>query len=148
LDAKTLILGCSRDAREIAEELLEKDGEVIVAIPGTTDDAGLFDDLSPAKAEKIEILPVTDSFSCSGAAGCFSLTFNGNGQPVNRTVASIILADEGVRKPNFHLYNIGASSSVISLSRARELIESGSGPAKNISAGKRIVFLTGLADET
>jgi len=148
LDAKTLILGYSRDAREIAEELLEKDGEVIVAIPGATGDAGLFDDLNPARAEKIEILPVTDSFSCSGSVGRFSLTFTGNGTPVTRTVSSIIIADEVERKPNFSLYGVGESSGVVSLSQVYECIESGSGPAKKILSGKRIAFLTGLAEES
>ena len=132
LDAKTLILGCSHDARDIAEELLGKDGEVIVAIPDGTGDAGLFDGLNAAKSAKIEILPVTGPFSCSGAAGDFSLTFTGNGQPATRTVTSIILADAGVRKPNFSLYGVGESSSVVSLSQAREFIESGSGDRKSV----------------
>ncbi len=148
MDAKTLILGHSREAREIAEKLLEKDGEVIVAIPGAPGEAGLFDNLNPAQAERIEILPVTGSFSCSGSVGRFSLTFTANGQPVTRTASSIVLADEGVQTPNFRLYGVGESSSVMSLSQARNFIESGSGPAEKILSGKRIAFLTGLADES
>ncbi len=148
MDVKTLILGCSRDARNIAEELLGKDGEVIVAIPDETGDADLFDGLDAAKSAKIEILPVTGPFSCSGAAGRFSLTFTGNGQPDTRTVTSIILADAGIRKPNFALYGVGESSRVVSLSQAREFIESGSGPANEIASGKRVAFVTGLADES
>ena len=148
MDAKTLILGCSRDARDIAEELLEKEGDVIVAIPDGTGDTGLFDGLNAATSAKIEILPVTGPFSCSGAAGHFNLTFTGNGEPATRTVASIILADAGVRKPNFSLYGVGESSCVVSLSRARAFIESGSGPAKAIASGKNVAFITGLADES
>ncbi len=149
MDAKTLILGCSRDAREIAAELLEKDGEVIVAIPGGAGDAGLFDDLNAGKkAAKLEILPVTGSFSCRGSVGQFSLTFTGNGNPVTRTVSSIIIADEVERKPNFSLYGVAASSSVVSLSQVCEFIESGSDPAKKILSGKRIAFFTGLAEES
>jgi len=148
LDAKTLILGCSRDAREIAEELLEKDGEVIVAIPGSTGDAGLFDDLNTGKkVAKLEILPVTGSFSCRGSVGQFSLTFSGSGNPVTRTVSSIVIADEVERKPNFSIYGVAASSGVVSLSQAYEFIESGSGPAKKILSGKRIAFLMGLAED-
>ena len=108
MDAKTLILGSSRDAREIAKELLEKEGDVIVAIPRTTGDAGLFDDLNTAtKTGKLEILPVTGLFSCSGSVGRFSLTFTGNDTSVTRTASSIILADEAERKPNFSLYVLG-----------------------------------------
>jgi len=149
LGAKTLILGYSRNARQIAEELLEKDADVIVAIPGTTGHAGLFDDLNTAsKTGKLEILPVTGFFSCSGSVGRFSLTFTGNDTSVTRTVSSIILADEVERKPNFALYGVGQSSSVVSLSQACEFIEFGSGPATKISAGKRIAFITGLAQES
>ena len=149
MDAKTLILGCSRDAREIAEELLEKDGDVIVAIPGATGDAGLFDDLNAeAKTGKLEILPVADFFSCSGSVGRFSLTFTRNGTSVTRTVSSIIIADEAERKPNFSLYGVGESSGVVSLSQACEFIESGTGPAKKSLSGKRIAFITGLAEES
>ncbi len=148
MDARTLILGCSRDARDIAEELLGKDGEVIVAIPDGTGDAGLFDGLDAAKSAKIEIFPVAGPFSCSSAAGHFKLTFAGSGEPASRTVTSIILADEGVREPNFSLYGVGESSSVVSLSQACEFVESGSGPAKEIAAGKRVAFITGLADES
>jgi len=148
LDAKTLILGYSREAREIAEELLGKDGEVIVAIPSAAGAAGLFDDLNPAKAKKIEILPVTGSFSCRGSVGRFSLTFTGNSEPFTRTVSSIIIADAVERKPNFPLYGVRESSRVVSLSQACEFIESGSGPAKKILSGKRIAFLTGVAEES
>jgi len=147
LDAKTLILGCSQDVRDIAEELLEKDGEVIAGLPDGTGDTGLFDGLDSAKSAKIEILPVAGPFSCSSTAGHFSLAFTANGQPVTRTVTSIILADAGVRKPNFPLYGVDASGSVVSLSQAREFIASGSGPAKKIASGQRIAFVTGLADE-
>lgn len=149
MDAKTLILGYSRDAREIAKELLEKDGDVIVAIPGATGDAGLFDDLnSERKTGKLEILPVTGFLSCSGSVGRFSLTFTGNDKSVGRTVSSIIIADEVERKPNFSLYGVGESSGVVSLSQACEFIEFGSGPANKILSGKRIAFITGLAEES
>ncbi|MBW1848305.1 MAG: hypothetical protein JRJ27_14490 [Deltaproteobacteria bacterium] len=149
MDAKTLILGNSREARKIAEELLEKDGDVIVAMPGGIGNAGLFDDLhAEGKAGKLEILPVTRSFSCSGSVGRFSLTFNGNDKHVTRTVSSIVIADEVERKPNFSLYGVGASSGVASLSQVYEWIESGSKPAKKILLGKRIAFLTGLMEES
>ena len=89
MDKKTLILGCSRDAREIAETLLESDGDVIVAIPANRDNTVLFDDLTAGtKTDKLEVLPVAGSVSCSGSVGHFSLTFTGNGQPVTRTVSS------------------------------------------------------------
>jgi len=149
LDAKTLILGNSRDAREIAKELLEKDGDVIVAIPGAIGDAGLFDDLNTEKTTgKIEILPVTGFSSCSGSVGRFSMTFTGNDKSVTRTVSSIIIADEVEREPNFSLYGVGESSGVVSLSQACEFIEFGSGPAEKILSGKRIAFIAGLAEES
>ena len=64
MDAKTLILGYSRDARNIAEALLESDGSVIVAIPGNRDDTVLFDDLiMRTTTGKLEMLPVAGNVS-------------------------------------------------------------------------------------
>ena len=149
MDAKTLILGCSRDAREIAEELLEANGHVIVAMPCNTDEAGLFADMAAGKkAHNLELLPVAGSVSCRGSVGRFSLTFNGSGDPVTRTVSSIILADDLVREPNFSLYGLAASRGVVSLTRFHELMETGAGPVNKGSTGKRIAFIAGLAEES
>lgn len=149
MDAKTLILGNSRDAREIAEELLEKDGDVIVAMPVGIGNAGLFDDLhAEGKAGKLEILPVAGSVSCSGSVGHFSLTFTGNGQPVTRTVSSIVIADEVKRNPNFALYGIAASKGVVSLSQFREMVEAGADQAKKELPGEKIAFIVGLSEES
>jgi quinone-modifying oxidoreductase subunit QmoB len=149
LEAKTLILGNSRDAREIAEELLEKDGDVIVAMPVGIGDAGLFDDLqAEGKTGKLEILPVAGSFSCGGSVGRFSLTFNENDKPVSRTVSSIVIADEAARNPNFALYGIAASKRVVSLSQYWKIIEAGADQATKELPGKKIAFIMGLAEES
>ena len=149
MDAKTLILGNSRDALEIAEELLGKDGDVIVAMPAGIGNAGLFDDLhAEGKAGKLEILPVAGSVSCGGSVGHFSLTFNGNDKPVTRTVSSIVIADDLERKPNFSFYGVGASSGVASLSQVYEWIDSGSGSVNKKLSGKRIAFFAGLVEES
>ncbi|MBT8371024.1 MAG: hydrogenase iron-sulfur subunit [Deltaproteobacteria bacterium] len=149
MDAKTLILGNSRDAREIAEELLEKDGDVIVAMPADIGNAGLFDDLhAEGKAGELEILPVAGSVSCSGSVGRFSLTVNGNGHAVTRTVSSIVIADEVTRDPNFSLYGVAPSRGVVSLSQFCAMIEAKAGQTKKELSGKRIAFLTGLVEES
>jgi quinone-modifying oxidoreductase subunit QmoB len=149
LDPKTLILGCSRDARLIAEELLETAGDVIVAIPDNRDDAVLFDDLKiRTKAGKLEVLPVAGTISCSGSVGCFNLMFTGTGEPLSRTVSSIIIADDVVRKPNFSLYGVAASKTVVSLSQFQEMLETGTGQTKDSFSGKKIAFITGLAEES
>ena len=149
MDSKTLILGDSRDARQIAEALLERDGDVIVVIPGNTDNAVLFDDLKAgAKAHKLELLPVAGSFTCKGSVGRFSLTFNENGTSVTRTVSSIVIADNVSRKPNFSLYGLTASKRVIPLSRFHEMIRSGGSQVKLMLSGKKVVFISGLAEES
>jgi len=149
LDAKTLILGNSRDAREIAEELLEMDGDVIVAMPGNTGDIGLFDSIKAGKkADRLEVLPVAGSVSCSGTVGRFSLTFPGHGEPLTRTVSSIIIADDAVRRPNFSLYGVAASRCVVSLSRFNDLIDAGAATETSRVSGKRIAFISGLIEES
>ncbi|MBW2513118.1 MAG: hydrogenase iron-sulfur subunit [Deltaproteobacteria bacterium] len=149
MDAKTLIFGYSRDAREIAEALLESKGDVIVAMPPNMDDTGLFDTLtSGGKARKIEILPLTGSFSCGGSVGRFNLALNENDKSVTRTVSSVIIADEIVRKPNFSQYNVAASKGVMSLSQAYESIQSGSDSAKKMLWEKKIALVTGVVGES
>jgi len=149
LDAKTLILGCSRDARLITEELLETDGDVIVAIPGNRDDTVLFDDLiMRTTTGKLEVLPVAGNVSCSGSVGCFNLTFTESDEPLSRTVSSIIIADDVVRKPNFSHYGVTASKTVVSLSQFHEMLEPGTGQAKEMFSGKKIAFIMGLAEES
>jgi len=149
LDAKTLILGCSREARQIAEQLLAAQGAVIVAIPGSTDNAVLFDDLKVGtRGDKLEIIPVAGSVSCRGSVEGFNLTFSGNGERFRRTVSGIIVADDVQRKPNFSLYGLGASKAVVSLSQACELAESKSNSIKKMLTGKSIALVTGLAEES
>jgi len=149
LDAKTLILGCSRDARLITEELLETDGDVIVAIPGNRDDTVLFDDLiMRTTTGKLEVLLVAGNVSCSGSVGCFNLTFTESDEPLSRTVSSIIIADDVVRKPNFSHYGVTASKTVVSLSQFHEMLEPGTGQAKEMFSGKKIAFIMGLAEES
>ena len=150
LDAKTLILGNSIEARGIAEALLERDGDVIVALPGPGIDAGLFDDLKAgSKAHRLEVLPVAGVVSCGGSVGRYRLTFGGDGnRPIDRTVSSIVIADDAVRRPNFSLYGVGPSEGVVSLSRFHEILKYETDHARQMLTGKRIVFLTGLADES
>ena len=149
MDAKTLILGCSRDARQIAEELLETNSDVIVAMPGHRDAAALFDDLKAGtKADKLEVLSAIGSVSCSGSVGRFELTFTGNGKSFNRTVSSIVVADDMPRKPNFALYGLSASKGIVSLSQFHEMINAGSDPTKDLPSIKRIAFVVGLAKES
>ena len=150
MDSKTLILGYSRDARQIAEALLEMDGDVIVAIPGNTQEAILFDDLKTGtKTDKLEVIPAAGKVSCSGSVGHFNLMFTGKGEPITRTVSSIIMADDVVRKPNFSLYGIPAAPRhVVSLTQLHDMMASAEGPSKRIASAQRIAFITGLADES
>jgi len=149
LDAKTLILGCSREALKITEELLSSDGEVIVATPGNAGDAGLFDGLNTAReAGRLEILPVAGSFSGSGSVGRFNVTFTGNGESIARSVSSIVIVDDVERNPNFSLYGVAPSRDVVSLSQIHELFKSDAGFEKSIPEGQRIAFLTGLVEES
>ncbi len=149
MDAKTLILGCSREALKITEELLSSDGEVIVATPGNAGDAGLFDGLNTAReAGRLEILPVAGSFSGSGSVGRFNVAFTGNGETIARSVSSIVIVDDVERNPNFSLYGVAPSRDVVALSQIYELFKSDSGFEKSIPEGQRIAFLTGLVEES
>ena len=149
MDAITLILGHGREARYIAGELLATEGDVILASPGNTDDAGLFDGLAmDREAGRLEILPIEGSIALRGSVGRFKVTFAGNGKPFDRTVSSIVIADDVERNPNFSLYGVAPSPGVMSLSQVEKLIKPGSGFEEKKIEGQRIAFLTGLVEES
>ncbi len=138
---KILILGNGPCAHSIAEDILAKGDEIIIAVKENDADF-------PSLGEKAEILTGTTLLSCRGAVGNFNLTLIRNGERISRISANIIIAEEAVRKPNFSLYGLSPSSNIISLSRIRELLSDASDREDGLSKMRKIAFLTGLARES
>ncbi|MCJ7539172.1 MAG: hypothetical protein MUO88_05845, partial [Desulfobacterales bacterium] len=139
---KTLIFGNGPCAHYIAEDLLSTGADIVIA---TTDKTC---DFSPSEhSGSIEILTDTRLVSCRGAIGDFRILAAQNNKEIKRTVAGVIVAEEGQRKPNFSQYGLKASSNVITLSRMKELLLDASRDPGIFSEVKKVVFLTGVFQE-
>ncbi len=143
LNNKTLIFGNGPCAHYIAEDLLTTGADIVIA---TTDKTCDFS--TSVGSGSIEILADTRLVSCRGAVGDFRLLADQNNKEIKRTVAGIIIAEEDQRKPNFSLYGLKASSDVITLSKAKELLLNASHEQSILSSAKKMVFLTGLVQES
>jgi len=120
LAGKTLIFGNGTCARHIAQQLTGRGIEVIVVTNWATQNKSLDFKVSSTfqgkRGKTPEVLTGARLVSCKGSAGNFSLLFADNGEKISRTVATIIVAEEEDRKPDFLLYGIIPSPNVISLS--------------------------------
>ena len=143
LNDKTLIFGNGPGAHYIAEDLLTTGTDIVIA---TTDKTCDFS--TSVDSGSVEILIDTRLVSCRGAVGDFRILADQNNKEIKRTVAGIIIAEEDQRKPNFSLYGLQASSDVINLSQAKELLLDSSHEQSILSSAKKMVFLTGLVKES
>jgi coenzyme F420-reducing hydrogenase delta subunit/ferredoxin len=143
LNHKTLIFGNGPCAHYIAEDLLSTNADIVIATTDKTCDLS-----TTVGSGSIEILADTRLVSCRGAVGNFRLLADQNNKEIKRTVAGIIIAEEDQRKPNFSFYGLKASSNVITLSKAKELLLEASHEQSILSSVKKMVFLTGLAKES
>jgi coenzyme F420-reducing hydrogenase delta subunit/Pyruvate/2-oxoacid:ferredoxin oxidoreductase delta subunit len=142
LNHTTLIFGNGPCAHTIAEDLLTTGADIVMATPDTTCEFSPSTDSGSA-----EILTGTRLVSCRGTAGNFRILAARNHHKISRTVADIVIAEEHQRKPNYSAYGLKASSNVIPLSRAKQLLDSSHGPS-TLSDAKKVVFLTGLVQES
>jgi len=141
---RSLIIGSGSCARNIAEDLLEKGIEIIIAAKGKEPDLSF----SNHKKETFpEILTQTRLLDCRGSVGKFTVFMEQKDQKIERHVANIIIAEENRREQNFFLYDLTASSYVLSLSRIKELLNSHDQQDifPNVT---KIMFLTGLSVES
>ena len=149
---KTLIFGNGTCARHIAQQLTGRGIEVIVVTNWATQNKSLDFKVSSTfqgkKGKTPEVLTGARLVSCKGSAGNFSLLFADNGEKISRTVATIIVAEEEDRKPDFLLYGIIPSPNVISLSELAQSMNNNQIVKKRFSKVKKIVFLTGLFKES
>jgi len=142
LNHTTLIFGNGPCAHDIAEDLLTTGADIVLA---TTDKTCNF---SPSvNSGSAEILTDTRLVSCRGTAGDFRIFAARNNHKISRTVAQIIIAEENQKKPNFSPYGLKASSNVIPLSQAKQLLDS-SHEQRILLNAKKVVFLTGLVKES
>ncbi|MEJ2656626.1 MAG: hydrogenase iron-sulfur subunit [Desulfobacterales bacterium] len=143
MNNKTLILGSGPCANTIVENLLATGTEIVIA---TRDDTCSFD--GHADSEVIKILTKTRLMSCKGSVGAFRIEAIHNNKSVTMDVGRIVIAEEDQRISNFLLYGLKASPNVITLSQMKSLLNDSSGEKSVLSRIEKVVFLTGLKEES
>ncbi|MBW1851363.1 MAG: hydrogenase iron-sulfur subunit [Deltaproteobacteria bacterium] len=144
MQKRTLIIGSGPCAQNIAEDLLEKNVEIIIA---AKDKKPVLILSTHKKQRSPEILTQTRVLECRGSVGNFTVFMEQHGQKIERNAANIVIAEEDRRESNFPLYGLSPSSRIISLSRIRGLLNSPQ-QADLLSKARKIVFLTGLSMES
>ncbi len=143
LTKKTVIFGQGFCAGEIKRQLSEFGCPVVMARQrgegGTEQGSPNGGDAAPFVYDRL--------LACTGSAGDLTLLASVEGQVVRQRAASVILADEGPRKPDFAAYDLSGNAATMSLSALQELADSGDALAARLGGVKRVAFLTGIARE-
>jgi coenzyme F420-reducing hydrogenase delta subunit/Pyruvate/2-oxoacid:ferredoxin oxidoreductase delta subunit len=144
LKAPTLIIGSGPCARDVARHLTSEGLQTVIAAANWTDgDRGQRAPDTRGNGS-IEVLAGARLSGCSGFIGQFDATFTQSGTILQRRVATIVIAEDNRRIPNFDLYRLQAGSVVQSLSAFRK--EFAARP--ETFANRRVVFLHGLRMES
>ncbi|HIJ55911.1 MAG TPA: hydrogenase iron-sulfur subunit [Deltaproteobacteria bacterium] len=133
-----LFFGGGDCGRRIVENLL-KDGKAVIV--ATTSDGDEFRDANGI----VELITHTRISHCSGTFGNFQVALTCNGDEIHRTVGSIVLSEAHDRKSNFSLYGLKERQKLFTLTELNDRLRLND---PSISSGKKIVILTGLADES
>lgn len=142
LTGTSLIVGNGPCAMSIAQNLLSQNADILLAAKDTNQALMVGEDTGG----NAELLANTKLLGCQGVAENFSVLMDHDGRKITKAVSNIIIAEEAGRSPNFSLYGLTPGDAVLSLS---QLIAYSQNPAEYVSLkGKKVLFLTGLADES
>ena len=148
LTGKTLLIGSGECARRIAEAILTRDANLIIA--SAEDGLGLSpNSISIDKGEKWDhVHTYTKVQSCQGAVGDFRVVLECDGQKKIAAVDKIIIAEDEQRIPCFSAYGLTRTDKIMALSQLEKQLHEN--PEKNsLSAGiKTVVFLVGMDTES
>lgn len=133
------IIGSDRLALQIAEHLVSSGMRVTVA---EKENAVLCPEFLETHGNGMELLTDTCITGCTGTVGNFLLHLEKNDDKQDRHADIIIIAERAVSTINASCYGLEPSSSVIALSQADRMTETGT------LNGKKILFITGVADES
>ena len=147
LERKTLIIGSSPCAVNIAKELQEDGNEVIIAL-NRNEASSAIDEFKAAGIDPAHILTDTKILSCRGCAGDFTILMGSGGKTISEKISGVVIAEEYERKPNFSTYGLKPARDVLPLSFLTGAIIPENDAVKQIPQGGKIVFLTGLGYES
>jgi len=139
-----LIIGNGNYADAISETLLQTGTNVILVSQNANLDKALSSALKTRSHKIPEIYTATTVLGCSGTIGKFKVQLQNNHRRIDRIVSAIIIAEENRFQPNYSLYGLAPSQSILSLAQFNRLISSASPETDKIKGAKKIVFLSGL----
>lgn len=143
-----LIIGNGTYAGAVSETLLQTGADVILVSRNANPDLALWCDPKSRSHKIPEVYTATTVVGCSGTVGKFKVQLQGNRRRIDRTVSAIIIAEENRFQPNYSLYGLTPSQSILSLPQFNQLISSASPETVKLISAKRIVFLSGLILES
>jgi quinone-modifying oxidoreductase subunit QmoB len=144
LTEKTLLIGNGGCVRRIADELVARGIELVIATSSESAD-GL-----PAAAENgnsenpVSVYPGAKVLSCRGAVGHFEVVLDSSGSERKAAAGQIIIAGGEKRIPYFSSYGLNPADTVMALSRLKNLLSEPSAESSRFSAVSTVVFLDGL----
>ena len=133
---RTVLFGNGTTTRQVAETLVQKGIQVIIATPQKE----VFFDAADDTA--VELLTGVTLTNCRVVNGGYELTFTTESNSMSRKAHRVVLCDDYQRVPEFSRYGLSASDQVITLS---QIIAE---PASFSKQDGRIVFLSGVYQES
>jgi len=148
LSGKTLLIGNGECARRIAEAILMRDPDLIIASTGEA--FGLpTSSASKDKAEKWgQVYTNTKVHSCQGTLGDFKVTLERDGEKRIVAVDQIIIAENEQRIPDFSSYGLTRTDKVMALSQLEKQLDENAAADGLLARIKTVVFLVGIDTES
>jgi coenzyme F420-reducing hydrogenase delta subunit/NAD-dependent dihydropyrimidine dehydrogenase PreA subunit len=148
LKKTTLIIGNGTCSQRIANRLLFQGANVILASEDTkiefAEPPGAADQLPGC----LEVLTATEVLACHGYVGQFEVWLRRSGTKIHRSTATIIIAADYQRKPNFALYDLKPGDYVCPLSLFSNSASGQHRLNNQVISAKKIIFLSGLVEES
>jgi coenzyme F420-reducing hydrogenase delta subunit/NAD-dependent dihydropyrimidine dehydrogenase PreA subunit len=149
LKTKALLLGNNQQTGWIAEKLLEGGTELIVATPQEAFDFSSESEASlKTHASSVALFPATSVESCKGSIGNFNLRMLRNGESFFSQTDEIIICEDFHRQPEFSLYGLSPSPSIVPLTRVLNKSQKDNGTGDLPVNTNIVVFLLGLHKES
>lgn len=147
LEMKTLIIGSSPCAVNIAKELLESGNGIIIAL-NRNEDSSAINEFRAAGIDPAYIMTDTKILSCRGCAGDFTVAMSSGEKNVSIKISDIVIAEEYEKSPNFSVYGLKPAPNILPLSFLADYAIPLNDAVKQLPQGGKIVFLTGLGYES
>lgn len=144
---KTLIIGSSPCAVNIAKELLESGKGIIIALNGKEDSSAI-NEYRAAGIDPEYIITDIKILSCQGCAGDFTVVMSSGEKKISIKISGVVIAEEYEKSPNYSAYGFKPAPYILPLSFFADQIISPNNSVKQIPQDGKIVFLTGLGYES